>query len=163
MKVKKGTYIGEVYSRAASGRLNPDEEKITNIDPKIVVLNVTNRVIVLKMEIQDLLLYSLTKVNDRDNLSQMKRLVIDNQVYEAYKFLKVKTLKRLIAFKNNVKGQWPDLYDAGSCIYFDNALELDGISNNLMIIWTPRMDRINDRIGRNIESQDRRRRGLQFC
>jgi hypothetical protein len=86
-------------------------------------------------------MYSLSQINNPDDLSQMKRFTIDRQIYEVYKFLKVKTLKRPIIFKSNIKGQWPNLYNAGNGICFDNALELDNISNNLMIIWTPMMDK----------------------
>jgi hypothetical protein len=63
--------------------------------------------------------------------------MIGGQGYWLYKFLKVKTLERLIVFESNIVGQWPSLHDAGNGILFDSSMEIENISANWLVIWSP--------------------------
>jgi hypothetical protein len=55
--------------------------------------------------------YEIKIINNKDDVSQMKRFKIGDQSYNLYRFLRVKTLKRIIIFENNVNEQWPSLHD----------------------------------------------------
>jgi hypothetical protein len=88
MKIKKGTLMGEIYGRVArwigvapglirlSGKLNPNGEKVTNIEPNILALDDTNRIALLKLKVQDSIQYNLKVVKNRDDFSQIKRLTV---------------------------------------------------------------------------------------
>jgi hypothetical protein len=90
MKVKKCTFMSEIYSRAArwigviprvirlSGKLHLGGTKVANGDPNVLVLDKINLITVLKMDIQDSLLYSLNLINERDDMSQMKRIKVED-------------------------------------------------------------------------------------
>jgi hypothetical protein len=45
-------------------------------------------------------------------------------------------------FNSKIIGQWPELYDAGNGIMFENSIEIDRISNHLMAVWSPMMDKV---------------------
>jgi hypothetical protein len=67
----------------------------------------------------------------------MKNVIIDNQLCEIYKYLKIKSLKRVIVFNEEMNGQWPDVHDAGNGKLYEDNLEVDEIGAFLMLIWYP--------------------------
>jgi hypothetical protein len=125
-----------------SGKLFQNGQKVKNIGPDVPTVNEVNRITVLKMELENQVLFNVKVVNERDDIDQMKKFRVGGQVYHLYKFLRVKTFKRLIAFENNIIGQWPSIHDAGNGKIFADLAEIDSISSNLMIIWSPIMNKI---------------------
>jgi hypothetical protein len=67
----------------------------------------------------------------------MKNLMINNQLCEVYRYLKVKTLKRIIVFNEEMNGQWPDLHDVSDGKLYNDELEVDEVGAFLMLIWYP--------------------------
>jgi hypothetical protein len=101
MKVEKGTLMEEIYGRVAKwigvlpnmirlgGRLYSNGKKIVNIEPNVAILDDLNRITVLKIEIQNFILYNVKIANNKDDISQMRRIKVGDQIYELYNFLRI--------------------------------------------------------------------------
>jgi hypothetical protein len=151
--VKINSLIGEIYARIGrwigidpsfiklSGKLYPGGLKVVNINPDTRVINEINRITKVKVELEEQMIHNLKIIVNNDDSSQMKEFMVDNRKFELYKFLKVKTFKRIIIFHSKIVGQWPDLHDTRSGVMFDNAAEIDNISSWLMVVWSPMINK----------------------
>jgi hypothetical protein len=49
--------------------------------------------------------YDVGEFSNVDDNCQMKGVMVNGQLYEVYKYMKMKTLKRIIVFKEEMVGQ----------------------------------------------------------
>jgi hypothetical protein len=154
IKVKRNATMYEIYGRVGrmigidpkfiklNGKIPPNGTKIMSMDPKMKIIDELNRVAVVKVEFSDQMIYDVETIVRTDDNAQMKRFMISGQIYNLYKFPKVKYFKRIIIFNSKIIGQWPDLHDAGNGIPYDDSIELDKISAHLMLIWSLIMNKV---------------------
>jgi hypothetical protein len=154
MKVKRKSLMGDVYGRIGrwigvdprfirfDGKLHPEGTKLIGISPETQVINETNRVTKIKLELSSQMIYNVKMIMNEDDSSQMKKFLVGGQIYNLYKFLKVKSFKRIIMFNSKIMGQWPNLHDASNGIMFIDMMEIDRISTHLMTIWSPIMNKV---------------------
>jgi hypothetical protein len=118
MHIGDGTLMSEIYARAdkwigvipgaigLSGRFFP---KIKNIDPNIIAKNEINAVTCLKLKVGNVLLYDIKIIHDATDVDVLMKIQVGNAIYFLYKFLRVKTFKKLLIFQNDVRGRWQEL------------------------------------------------------
>jgi hypothetical protein len=124
------------------GRLYRCGPKIKNISRNIVAKGGVNAITYLKMEIGDVFLHDVKIVHDAVDSEMVVRIQVDDLIYFVYKFLKVKTLKRIMVYRGNIKNQWSVLYDVGDGIFYSDEMEIKDIGQNLMAVWTVKMEKI---------------------
>jgi hypothetical protein len=149
LRTKRNTTMSEIYGRVGNlinvnpkfiklnARLHPNGNKNNNISPETKVVDGLNRITVIKVELCHHENYNININKHIDDFSQMKNLIIDNQMCEIYKFLKIKSLKRIIVFNEEMNGQWSDIHDAGNGEIYEDNLEIDEIGAFFMLIWYP--------------------------
>jgi hypothetical protein len=113
IQIEDGITMDEIYGRAAkwigeislSGRLYPGGPKVKNISLNTVARGGDNVIAYLKMKVGDSFLYDIRIVHDAVDAGILKRVRVDGTDYFIYKFLKVKTFKRAIIYRENIKNQ----------------------------------------------------------
>jgi hypothetical protein len=149
LRTKRSTKMLEIYGRVGkllnvnpkylklNARLYPNGSNNNNISPDTNVVDGVNRTTVIKVELSQQENYNIEFIKHVDDFSQMKNLMINNQLCEMYKYLKVKSMKRILVFNEEMNGQWPDLHDAGNGNLYEDDLEVDKVGAFLMLIWYP--------------------------
>jgi hypothetical protein len=122
--------------------MHPDGIKMHNINPEIKVIDGLNRIIVINAELSDQVNYNIEAIFVDEDYGQMKSYMIGGQQYEVYKFIRVKSFKRIIVFNGKMNGQWPELHNAGNGMIYEDMVEMDKISTHLMAIWYPVMSKV---------------------
>jgi hypothetical protein len=147
LRTKRSTKLQEIYVRVGNllnvnpkflqlnAIIYPNGIKMNNISPDVRIVDGTNRVTMVKVELCQQANYDIEVVKHVDDYSQVKDVMINNQMCEIYKYVKVKSLKRIIVFNEEMQGQWPDIHDAGNGRLYDDELELDEVGAFLMLIW----------------------------
>jgi hypothetical protein len=77
-----------------------------------------------------------------EDITYLRDIEIEGMKYVLNKYLKVKTHKRLLAKKNDLGNQFPELYDVDDGTYFENDIELRIIGKKMLCIWTITSDKI---------------------
>jgi hypothetical protein len=109
------------------------------VDPETKIIEGNNRITVVKIKFSKKKIYDVEFFKCNDDFNQFRNLIIDNQMYEIYKYMKVKSLKRTLIFNLNMHGQWPDIVDAGNGTIYKDEEELNDVGAFLMTVWHPIM------------------------
>jgi hypothetical protein len=109
-KVKMNSLMYEVYGRIGrwigidpkfikiNGKQHPEGRKLVNINPEMRIVDNVNQITVVKIELCNQVIHNVETIINTDDSNQMKRFMIGGQSYNLYKFLNVKSFKRIIIF-----------------------------------------------------------------